>query len=122
VIHDLVLPIVIRELNLMGAGIPSYAVPHDEALEDFLDEQLSIILGVCGGVRHCEELEKAIKEAKQRDPEGFRQLIRKLLRKYINLKKVLLQAKIEKKRRRLEGPPDRFKELREKAKYVWRVY
>jgi len=45
VIHDLVLPIVLKRLQGMGVDIPSYAIIHDETIEDFLDEQLSIILG-----------------------------------------------------------------------------
>ena len=119
VIHDLVIPIVIRLLNRMGAGIPSYAIPHDEALEDYLDEQLSVLLGVCGSADHYKELEKAIKEAKARDSEGFEMLIKQLLEKYIKLKTKLIQAFATRKER--AGPPDRFKELRRRAREVWRI-
>ena len=117
VIHDLVLPIVLRRLDRMGAGISSYDIPHDEALEDFLDEQLSVLLGICGGAKHCEDLERAIKEAKERDPEGFEMLIHQLLEKYINLKTKIIEALLKKKH---EGPPDRFKDLRKNARKMWR--
>jgi len=120
VIHDLVLPLILKELDRMGAGIPSYAIPHDEVLEDFFDEQLSILFSVCGGRNHCQELEKAIKEAQRRDPEAFQQVIKCLLRKYINLKKKLLEAKLKKEK--LKGPPDRFSEQRKRAKYIFGLY
>ncbi|MEM4534980.1 MAG: hypothetical protein QW764_02930 [Desulfurococcaceae archaeon] len=101
----------------MGAGIPSYAIPHDEALEVFFEEELSKVFGICGSAKKCEDLEKAIKEARQRDEEGFRELIRQILKKYINLKKKLLEARILRKVR--EGPPDRFVELRKRAREIW---
>jgi len=118
VIHDLVLPIVLRRLDKMGAGIPTYAVPHDEDLEDYLDQQLSVILGVCGSARHCEDLEKKIREAMQRDPKGFEMLIQQLLERYINLKTKLLQGL---RTRKLQGPPDKYEEIRRRAREVWRI-
>jgi len=92
VVHDLVMPLVLKLLDQMGAGLPSYAIPHDTVLEDYLDEQLSIYFGVCGGRNHCEELEKAIKEAQQRDPEGFKEFVKQLLQRYIKLKAKIIQG------------------------------
>jgi len=117
IIHDLVLPIVLDRLNKMGYRLSTYDIVHDENLETFLDEELSQLFSICGKNGHCEELEKAIKEAQSRDTEGYKQVIHKLLEKYINLRTKIMEAKIKKKLE--QGPPDRFKKQLEKAKEVW---
>jgi len=115
VIHDLVLPIVLRRLQKMGVNYPSYAVIHDEALEEYFEEELLQNFSIRGQNGKCEELEERIKEALERNSEAFEQYIAFLLEKYINLKTTLLAA------RKIKPPPDRFKDLREKAKDVFRV-
>jgi len=100
VIHDLVLPIVLKRLQLMGRKIPSSAIIHDEQLEDFFDEELSKNFSLIGQNGHCEELEERIKEAQERDIIGFQLLIHKLLERYLKLKTVVEQKKSKTKKKK----------------------
>lgn len=121
VIHDLVLPVVINQLNKMGYHIASYDRVDDKILEEYFEEQLTALFKICGEAGKCEKLEERIKELIARDPDEWRELIKHLLDKYINLKTKLMTAeKLKKKDKdRREGPPDRFKEQRKKAHKVW---
>jgi hypothetical protein len=86
IITDLVLPVVIRELNKKGANIPSYVEVQDNQLIEFFEKELMIHFSICGSKDHCKNLEEAIKEILQRDPESFVEYIKFLLNKYLNLK------------------------------------
>ena len=126
VIHDLVLPLIIKEMEKRGVGVPTYVAIHDEQLEHYFVEALSKALGVTGKFNrsvNCPDLERRIKEAQKRDPEGYEKLIGILLEKYINLRaqlEIAEKTKTKKKKKKIyTGPPDRFQKQREKAKEVF---
>lgn len=120
VIHDLVLPEIVRRMQSMGHHISTHDIIRDELLETYFREQLEANFQICGSKDRCKQLEEKIKEAKERDPEGWKEYIGVLLERYINLKTTLMtREKIPQKK--MKEYPDRFKKQREKAKEVWKV-
>ena len=88
---------------------------RDEHLEEFLEEELRRRFGVIGS-NGCQHLRQQLEQAKKNDPYAFEFTVKQLLKKYVNLAVKIRRAKKLKKIR--EGPPDRFKELREKRKLL----
>ncbi len=112
VIRDVVLPIVSRILAEEG-----YFSPHgqfdirDEQLELFLEEEMRRYFGVIGA-DECQHLRIQLEEAKKNDPYAFEHLLRQLLKKYMKLS--LKVRRFKKRRTVLDGPPDRFVQLRKR--------
>jgi hypothetical protein len=108
-----------RLLRLQGVNLYGVDVRGDETLVAFLEEQLTTIFGICGKRGKCEQLEKNIKEAKERNPSEFEALIDHLLQKYLKLQMKIREA-LKTKKEKLKAPPDRFLEQFKKAKEVWK--
>ena len=70
-----------------------------------LEEELARLFAMAGGVR-CLELEKKLTKLLRENPRRVEEIVGELVAKYY-------REKI------LKGPPDRFKEAREKAKEIW---
>ena len=122
IIHDLVLPIILKRLQKLGIHIYRHQVINDKHLEEFFIERLAEALDVPGHFQDkskqhefCDDLEEKIIQARRRNWTEFQQLINKLLDEYIDLKEILLTAK------KIEPPPDRFSEQRKKAEDIWRA-
>ena len=71
----------------------------------YLEEELASLLALAGGLR-CPELEKRLSILLRENPTRVEEIVRRLVAKYCREKT-------------LKGPPDRFKEAREKAREVW---
>jgi len=112
VIHDVVIPIMSRIMTDGGYVSPLGMLDiRDPRLEEYLEEQLRRRFGVIGA-DGCQHLKEQLEQAKKNDPYEFRQLLKQLLEKYVNLEIKMRHAEEEKK---LEnGPPDRFREQRKK--------
>jgi hypothetical protein len=109
IIHTIVIPDVLK-IIVEDRVLPSRA-PYDirdEALEEFLEEEMRRAFGVIGA-NGCQHLEEQIKEAKKNDPFAYEELLRHLLKKYVKIAQKLKEAK-----KGRQGPPDRFAELRKK--------
>jgi hypothetical protein len=126
VVHDLVLPLVIEEMERRGHGTSTYTVVHDDQLEEFYLEQLAKAFGVTGRLDRsaaCLDLDEKIKQTKKQEPEKFEKLIKILLDKYISLRaslEIAEKTRVKKKKKPVyTGPPDRFQKQREKAKEVF---
>ena len=70
-----------------------------------LEEELARLFALAGGAR-CLELEERLTKLLRENPRRVEEIVRELITKYY-------REKI------LKGPPDRFKEAREKAKEIW---
>lgn len=70
-----------------------------------LEEELTRLFALAGGLR-CPELEKRLSTLLRENPRRVEEIVRQLVAKYYREKM-------------LKGPPDRFKEAREKAKEIW---
>ena len=70
-----------------------------------LEEELARMFALAGGVR-CSELEKRLSRLLRENPRKVEEIVRELVAKYY-------REKI------LKGPPDRFREAREKAEQIW---
>lgn len=127
-----IIPLVVWHLNRMGINLSSETHIRDETLIAFFDEELEKNFSICGSADHCEELKVAIKEARERDEEGFQEYIKLLLDRYIKLQTKLRGAKKLSKNKPLikqlvkattdgkgEGsqPPDRLTDFRKKNPY-----
>ena len=115
VIEDIVIPIVSRLMSSYGIYPGETLDVHDKDLEEFLEQQLNEVFKPAGKAGECKELERIIKEARQRDQTQFDLLIERLVHKYVKLKTAL-------RKKKATGPPDRFAEQRKRAKEVWAVY
>lgn len=120
-----IIPIVQRILNKNGANFNSETHIRDENLIEYLHEELSKNFGIRGSASNCKDLEQAILEAKNINPEALEEYVKFLLNKYISL-----QLKIRKSEKTkitpkqaiellTEGktspvPPDRFSDFRKK--------
>ena len=117
VIRDIVMPIIQKILNAYGVFDSGHHIDlQDESLEGFLEEELQKRFGIIGKEGNCEQLEQLLVEAKKSNPVEFELIIEQLLQKYIKLRLTINKIRNKKK----EGPPDRLKKMREKAKEVWR--
>jgi len=70
-----------------------------------LEEELARLLALAGGAR-CIELEERLTKLLRENSGRVEEIVKELVAKYY-------REKI------LKGPPDRFKEAREKAKEIW---
>lgn len=114
VIQDIVIPIVSRIMREQGYFIGQVDI-RDDRLEEFLEEEMRRRFAVIGA-NECQHLKEQLEEALKNDPYAFEFVTKQLLEKYVRLATKLRQAKRTEK---LEGPPDRFSELR--RKYPLRV-
>jgi len=119
VIHDLVLPLVIKRAKKLGIRILPGAVVRDRRLEEFFERRLAETLKVPGRfnkgtAKFCDDLEARLIKARREKREELERLIEILLWEYIDERMALAQIQ-------QTGPPDRFSDLRKKWKESWRV-
>jgi len=100
-LHDVI------QRSMVALDMPESPSRIDEShpLVYYLEEELARLFALAGGVR-CLELEKRLSILLRENPRKVEEIVRELVAKYY-------REKI------LKGPPDRFKEAREKAKEVW---
>ena len=70
-----------------------------------LEEELARLFALAGGAR-CNELEERLTKLLRENPRRIEEIVKELVAKCYREKL-------------LKGPPDRFKEAREKAKEIW---
>jgi len=84
IIIDLIIPIVER----MMSGITGDADIRDPHLEKFLEDELRAMYGVAGG-NNCELLRTVLEDERKRDPTKFNAVIKKLIQKYVKLRRAV---------------------------------
>ena len=100
-LHDVI------QRSIVALDVPEDPDRIDEhhPLVYHLEEELARLFALAGGVR-CLELEERLSKLLRENPREVERIIRELVAKYY-------REKI------LKGPPDRFKEAREKAEEIW---
>jgi len=100
-LHDVI------QRSMIALDVPESPDRIDEhhPLVYHLEEELARLFALAGGAR-CLELEERLGKLLQENPRKVEEMVRELVAKYY-------REKI------LKGPPDRFKEAREKAKEIW---
>ena len=100
-LHDVI------QRSMVALEVPESPRRIDEnhPLVYHLEEELARLLALAGGAR-CIELEKRLSKLLRENPREVERIVRELVLKYY-------REKI------LKGPPDRFKEAREKAEEIW---
>lgn len=99
-LHDVI------QRSMIALNVPESPSRIDEyhPLVYNLEEELARLLALAGGVR-CPELEKRLSILLRENPRRVEEIVRQFVAKYY--------------REILRGPPDRFKEAREKAREIW---
>jgi len=100
-LHDVI------QRSMVALDMPESPNRIDEhhPLVSHLEEELARLFALAGGVR-CLELEKRLTKLLRENPRKVEEIVRELVAKYY-LEKIL------------KGPPDRFREAREKAEQIW---
>jgi len=100
-LHDVI------QRSIVALDVPEDPDRIDEhhPLVYHLEEELARLFALAGGVR-CLELEERLSKLLRENPREVERVLRELVAKYY-------REKI------LKGPPDRFKEAREKAEEIW---
>ena len=100
-LHDVI------QRSIVALDVPEDPDRIDEhhPLVYHLEEELARLFALAGGVR-CLELEERLSKLLRENPREVERILRELVAKYY-------REKI------LKGPPDRFKEAREKAEEIW---
>lgn len=109
IIRDIVIPIVAKIMSEQGF-LNWRAQILDDQLEEFLEEEMRRRFAV-SGANECQHLKEQLEEALKNDPYAFEFVAKRILEKYVKLAAKLRGAK---RLEKLEGPPDRFSELRRK--------
>jgi len=93
--------------SMVALDVPESPDKIDEhhPLVYHLEEELARLFALAGGAR-CLELEERLTKLLRENPREIERIVRELIAKYY-------REKI------LKGPPDSFKEAREKAKEIW---
>jgi len=100
-LHD----VIQRSMVVLDIPESPNRIDEHHPLVYHLEEELARLLALAGGAR-CLELEERLGKLLQENPRKVEEMVRELVAKYY-------REKI------LKGPPDRFKEAREKAKEIW---
>ena len=97
----------VMQRSMVALNVPESpgSIDENHPLVYHLEEELARLFALAGGVR-CLELERRIGILLRENPGEVEEVVRELVAKYYREKV-------------LRGPPDRFKEAREKAKQVW---
>lgn len=109
IIRDIVIPVVVKIMREQGYLFGHVSILDDQ-LEEFLEEEMRRRFAV-SGANECQHLKEQLEEALKNDPYAFEFVTKRILEKYVKLATKLRQAK---RLEKLEGPPDRFSELRRK--------
>jgi len=100
-LHD----VIQRSMVALEAPEDPDRIDEHHPLVYHIEEELARLFALAGGVR-CLELEERLSRLLRENPREIERMVRELVAKYY-------REKI------LKGPPDRFKEAREKAKEIW---
>jgi len=100
-LHD----VIQRSMVALEAPEDPERIDEHHPLVYHIEEELARLFALAGGVR-CLELEERLSKLLRENPREVERIVRELVAKYY-------REKI------LKGPPDRFKEAREKAKEIW---
>ena len=100
-LHDVI------QRSMVAQDVPESPSRIDEhhPLVYHLEEELARLLALAGGAR-CIELEEKLGRLLRENPRRVEEIVKELVAKYYREKV-------------LKGPPDRFKEAREKAREIW---
>jgi len=105
VIMALLQNIIQRSMVALEAPEDPDRIDEHHPLVYHLEEELARLFALAGGVR-CLELEERLSKLLRENPREVERMVKELVAKYY-------REKI------LKGPPDRFKEAREKAEEIW---
>jgi len=97
--------IIQRSMVALEAPEDPDRIDEHHPLVYHLEEELARLFALAGGVR-CLELEERLSKLLRENPREVERMVKELVAKYY-------REKI------LKGPPDRFKEAREKAEEIW---
>jgi len=97
--------IIQRSMVALEAPEDPDRIDEHHPLVYHLEEELARLFALAGGAR-CLELEERLSKLLRENPGEVERILRELVEKYY-------REKI------LKGPPDRFKERREKAEEIW---
>jgi hypothetical protein len=100
-LHD----VIQRSMVALEAPEDPDRIDEHHPLVYHLEEELARLFALAGGVR-CLELEERLTKLLRENPREVERILRELVAKYYRDKM-------------LKGPPDRFKEAREKAEEIW---
>jgi len=100
-LHD----VIQRSMVALEAPEDPERIDEGHPLIYHLEEELARLFALAGGAR-CLELEEKLSKLLRENPREVEHIVRELVAKYYR-KKIL------------KGPPDRFKEAREKAEEIW---
>jgi len=105
VIMALLQDIIQRSMVALEAPEDPDRIDEHHPLVYHLEGELARLFALAGGVR-CLELEERLSKLLRENPREVERMVKELVAKYY-------REKI------LKGPPDRFKEAREKAEEIW---
>jgi len=100
-LHD----VIQRSIVALEASEDPDRIDEHHPLVYHLEEELARLFALAGGAR-CLELEERLSKLVRENPREIERIVRELVAKYY-------------RERILKGPPDRFKEAREKAEEIW---